>query len=218
MNTIGERVRAEREAQGKSRKELSRQAGGMSETALSDLELGYTKKGASLYSIAKALGVRVEWLEHGRGPKSDQTATDADWKDITGYQQQVGAGAGTEVQEYADTHALKFRVNSLRRKGLLNRRLAVYYASGDSMEPRIHNGDALLFDQDDTVPVHNGIYIVRWRGEEYVKRIKLADDIVLVESDNPSGDHSWGRAKRLDNPREPVAIVGRVRWIGSWED
>ena len=143
--------------------------------------------------------------------------TSPDWADVVGYQQSVGAGAGTEAQEYTETHSLKFRANSLRRKGLLNRKLAVYYAKGDSMEPRIRTGDAILFDQDDTTPVHDGIFVVRWRGEEFVKRAKIADDLVLFESDNPAGDHVWGRPKMKDNPREPIEIIGRVRWIGSWE-
>src|SRR5690606_425522 len=143
--------------------------------------------------IAKALGVRTEWLETGRGPKAPTIQPDSDWQDVIGYAQSVGAGAGTEVQEYAETHALKFKATSLRRKGLLNRRLAVYYAKGDSMEPRIRTGDAILFDQDDTTPHHDAIYVVRWRGEEFVKRAKVVDDLVLFESDNPAGDHTWGR-------------------------
>lgn len=193
-------------------------AAGIKYPTLAGIENNDQAGTTQLVGIARALDVSATWLQTGKGPMEHVTSADQDWKEITGYAQNVGAGAGTEVQEYSETHTLKFRFNSLRRKGLLNHRLAVYYASGDSMEPRIHSGDALLFDQDDIAPVHNGIYIVRWRGEEYVKRIKLADDIVLVESDNPSGDHSWGRAKRLDNPREPVTVVGRVRWIGSWED
>lgn len=42
----------------------------MSATALSDLELGYTKQGLSLHKLAQALEVRTEWLETGRGPKA----------------------------------------------------------------------------------------------------------------------------------------------------
>jgi len=140
------------------------------------------------------------------------------YEDVPAYTQGVGLGSGTEVQEYAETHSLKFRATSLRRKGLLNRRLSVYYGKGDSMEPRIKDGDAILFDEDDTRPVHGAIFVVEWRGEIYAKRIQMIDDLVLVASDNPNGDHHWNRPKRMDNPREPVRIIGRVRWIGSWEE
>ncbi|TAA42167.1 helix-turn-helix transcriptional regulator [Pseudoxanthomonas winnipegensis] len=215
--TVGERIRQARDKMGLKRPALAEKAK-IPYSTLAGIENNDQSGTTQLPQIASALGVSVHWLQTGKGSMVADESGDPDWKDVLGYAQAVGAGAGTEVQEYAETHALKFRANSLRRKGLLNRRLAVYYASGDSMEPRIHSGDALLFDQDDVQPVHNGLYIVTWRGEQYVKRIKMADDIVLVESDNPRGDHNWGRPKRLDNKREPVSIVGRVRWIGSWED
>lgn len=145
-------------------------------------------------------------------------ANDPSYEDVLAYAQAAGLGAGTEAQEYAETHALKFKTSSLRKQGLLGRRLAVYYGKGDSMEPRIKSGDAILFDESDTRPVDGGIYVVSWRGEVYAKRIEIVDDLVLVKSDNPNGDHHWKKPKRLDNPREPIEILGRVRWIGSWED
>lgn len=194
------------------------EASGVKYPTLAGIENNDQGATTQLPAIADALGVSIRWLQTGKGPMDVQEPPADGWKDIVGYAQSVGAGAGTEVQEYAETHALKFKATSLRRKGLLNRRLAVYYAKGDSMEPRIHTGDAVLFDQDDTSPVHHGIYIVRWRGEEYVKRAKVVDDLVLFESDNPTGDHTWGRPKRLDNARDPIEVIGRVRWIGSWED
>lgn len=147
-------------------------------------------------------------------------ANDPSYEDILAYAQAAGLGAGTEAQEYAETetHALKFKTSSLRKQGLLGRRLAVYYGKGDSMEPRIKTGDAILFDESDTRPVDGGIYVVSWRGEVYAKRLEIVDDLVLVKSDNPGGDHHWKKPKRLDNPREPIQILGRVRWIGSWEE
>ncbi|RNK59634.1 S24 family peptidase, partial [Xanthomonas vasicola] len=77
-----------------------------------------------------------------------------DWADITGYSQAVGLGAGgTEAVEYAETHSLKFKKTSLRRRGILNHPLAVYYGRGDSMEPTINDGDEIIFDTSDTRPV-----------------------------------------------------------------
>lgn len=215
--TIGDRIKLARERRGMSRPQLA-EAAGIKYPTLAGIENNDQGATTRLRSIAEALGVSVRWLETGKGPMEPSDSSAEGWKDVVGYVQHVGAGAGTEAQEYAETHSLKFKTNSLRRKGLLNRQLAVYYAKGDSMEPRIHSGDAVLFDQDDTTPVHNAIYVVRWRGEVYVKRAKVVEDLVLFESDNPSGDHTWGRPKRMDSRRDPVEIVGRVRWIGSWED
>lgn len=199
------------------RTELS-EAADIKYPTLSGLENGDQHESTKLPAIAKALGVSPHWLQTGKGRMDASESNDDAWKDVVGFAQSVGAGAGTEAQEYAETHALKFKANSLRRKGLLNSRLAVYYAKGDSMEPRIRTGDAILFNQDETTPAHDTIFIVRWRGEEYVKRCKLVDDLALFESDNPNGDHAWGRPKRMDSARDPIEIIGRVRWIGSWED
>lgn len=173
----------------------------------------------TLVVFCRALGVddteiRTDLPEQRLMPGA---ANDPDYDDVPAYAQAVGLGAGTEADEYAETHALKFKTSSLRKQGLLNRQLAVYYGKGDSMEPRIKTGDAILFDQTDTRPVDGEIFIVSWRGEIYAKRIEIVDDLVLVKSDNPHGDHHWRKPKRLDNPREPIEILGRVRWIGSWE-
>lgn len=140
-----------------------------------------------------------------------------DWEDVRGYSQAVGLGRGAEAQEYAETHALKFKASSLARKQLRADRLAVMYGDGDSMEPRIRQGDAILFDTSDTHVLDGAVYVVSWNGEIYVKRAELIDDTVFFRADNPAGDHSWGKPKRMDSPRAPIEILGRVRWIGSWE-
>ncbi len=76
MTTIGQRVRAEREERKWTRAGLAELAG-ISPTALSDLELGYTQKGLSIHKIAEALGVSVDWLETGRGKKQRDAASQA---------------------------------------------------------------------------------------------------------------------------------------------
>lgn len=222
METIGTRIRAEREAQGVSRAELARSAG-IAPTTLSDLELGLSKSTTALHKIARRLGLRPEWLETGRGAKEPTNdPTESDWADINGYAQAIGLGGGPEAQEYAETHKLKFRAESLARKRLRPNNLAVMYGKGDSMEPRIHSGDAILFDTSDTTPRDGQMYVVMVDGggaakEYHVKRCEVIDDLVFFKADNPRGDHNWRKPKRLDSPRHPIQIIGRVRWIGSWE-
>jgi len=223
MDTIGTRIRAEREAQGVSRAELARSAG-IASTTLSDLELGSSKSTTALHKIARRLGVRAEWLETGRGSKEPTNEpTDGDWADIQGYAQAMGLGGGPEAQEYAETHKLKFRAESLARKRLRPNALAVMYGRGDSMEPRIQSGDAILFDTSDTRPRDGHMYVVMvdsgGAAKEYqVKRCEVIDDLVFFKADNPRGDHNWKKPKRMDSPRHPIEIIGRVRWIGSWEE
>lgn len=225
METIGTRVRQEREAQGIDRSELAKRTG-IGYSTLSELERGGMQTTTKLHLIADALNVSIRWLETGKGPKSPfaaHTQPDSDWADIQGYAQAMGLGGGPEAQEYAETHKLKFRADSLARKRLRPNALAVMYGKGDSMEPRIHTGDAVLFDTTDTRPRDGHMYVVMVDGggaaKEYqVKRCEVIDDLVFFKSDNPRGDHNWKKPKRMDSPRHPIEIIGRVRWIGSWEE
>ena len=144
-----------------------------------------------------------------------------EWDNVLGYAQAAGLGNGPEAQEYAETHKLKFRADSLARKRLRADKLAVMYGTGDSMLPRIHTGDAILFDISDTRPVDGALYVIQVHGvagrEYQVKRAMLIDDVVYFVADNPAGDHSWKKPKRMDAKRGQIEIIGRVRWIGSWE-
>lgn len=170
--------------------------------------------------LCKFLRINREWLLHGKGPIEGPAENNGDegWMDVLGYAQAVGLGKGAEAQEYAETHSLKFRAASLARKRLKPAGLAVMYGQGDSMEPRIRQGDAILFDTTDTRPIDGACYVVQWKGEVYVKRAEIIEDSVFFRADNPAGDHNWRKPKRMDAKRDPVQILGRVRWIGSWED
>lgn len=223
MVTIGDRIRAEREAQGVDRKDLAKSAG-IAYSTLADLEAGRSKSTTALHKIARRLGLRIEWLEYGKGPKraAPAPAADVEWADVQGFAQAVGLGTGPEAQEYAETHRLKFRADSLARKRLDPSKLAVMYGAGDSMLPRILPGDAILFDTSDTRPRDGHLYVilvpgVGAAGEYQVKRCEILDDVVYFRADNPEGDHEWRKARRMDHMHHPITIVGRVRWIGSWE-
>lgn len=159
-----------------------------------------------------------EQLLVGTVPKEE------DWRDVHGYAQAAGLGAaGAEATEYAESHKLKFKASSLRRKGLQPGNLAVFYGSGDSMLPRIHPGDAILFDTSDTRPRDGVLFVIQVPSaanpDYQVKRALLLDDAVFFAADNPSGDHEWTKPRKMEGKRgEQIKIIGRVRWIGSWED
>lgn len=175
-------------------------------------------------TIAKLCGVLKisrAWLVDGKGDMEAVTPDD-DWADVVGYSQAVGLGtSGPEAQEYAETHKLHFRRESLRRKHLNPKDLSVMYGKGDSMEPRIQSGDAIMFDTTDTAPKNGGVYVILTDGaaaDEYnVKRCKIGrDKRVMFVADNPDGDHDWKEPRWKDDPASPIKIIGRVRWVGGW--
>lgn len=69
MNTIGDRVRHEREIQGISRKDFAKQTG-IGYSTIAELERGGMKTSTQLRVMADALQVNLRWLETGKGPKA----------------------------------------------------------------------------------------------------------------------------------------------------
>ena len=196
---------------------------GTSKQYVSQLEKGRNKDPNPKFieGWARHFGVRMEWITSGKQPKQaampELTPDEDGWTPILGYAQAAGLGGGKEADEWAETHKLKFRRDSLSRKRLNAGNLRAMYGSGDSMEPTIHSGDAILFDMSDTTPRNRMIYVLLTDGavnEEYnVKRAIVSKGEVTFVADNPYGDHDWKEPRPYDRS---IKVVGRVRWIGRW--
>jgi len=178
----------------------------------------------TLKVFAAALGIEDTDIRNDLPEQqySSPAPSDDAWDDIVGYSQAAGLGAGAEAAEYAETHSLKFKKTSLRRRGIYGRDLAVYYGKGDSMEPTIKDGDAILFDTSDTRVSDGLLYVIQVDGmarpEYFVKRAMVLDTGVYFQSDNPHGDHQWRKPKPMVSKRHPITVIGRVHWIGGWAD
>lgn len=83
METIGDRIRKERTAQGLARKDLAKDAG-VSYTALSDLELGNSANTTALHRIATRLGKSVTYLETGKDDRigGSESAVDTELQSL----------------------------------------------------------------------------------------------------------------------------------------
>jgi len=218
--SIGERLRKLR---GQMTQPEFAKIAGSSKQHVSRIEKGLIKEPSPAWLAAWAshFKVRLEWLTTGQEPKEAATvpppSEDTDWADVTGYSQAAGLGSGPEAQEWAETHKLKFRRDSLSRKRLSPQHLAVMYGAGDSMWPTIKEGDAILFDTTDTVPKNKGVYVILIPGagaEEYmVKRALVSKGVTTFVSDNLDGDHDWKEPRPMD---DGIKVVGRVRWTGGW--
>lgn len=145
------------------------------------------------------------------------SASEGGWEDIRGVRQAAALGDGSFVDEYAETHKLKFRTSSLRKQGLREDRLVVYYGDGESMEPRIRHGDALLFDTGDKRPVDGAIYLFSSPDTGLtVKRLVDYGGRWFLEADNKHA-RNWSKPVPMDGERHHYTIEGKLRWIGSWE-
>lgn len=182
---------------------------------------GISKDGSLL--AQQVFGCNANWLVTGDGMPYSTVREDpatygdrAEWEEILGMNVKAALGDGSVAEEYAETHRLKFRAESLRRKRLSPDRLAVIYGKGDSMLPTIKDGDALLVDTSDRTPKDGKIYVITYGGDLLAKRLIDLGGRWFIDSDNKA-DPKWSKPKPLDGTKG-VEIHGRVRWIGSWED
>lgn len=175
-----------------------------------------------LAAIGKAAGVRLEWLATGEGPKlldgeepHAQACADSVWEAfdlVPLYEVMVSAGPGVVVEGERIDAQLAFRKDWLRRLGLQTRQLALVRADGDSMQPTINDGDALLIDTSKRHLTDGHIYVMRINDELRAKRLqRLVDGSVRVSSDNAIYTDEVIDASDLDQ----LHILGRVVWKGG---
>ena len=64
--------------------------------------------------------------------------------------------------------------------------------------------------------IDDRIYFIRHDHHYFVKRLQKHGDLTLILSDNRD-DPQW-RKPLLVKDSDDFEVLGRVRWIGSWED
>lgn len=191
---------------------------GLSQSAISQYLGGRLKFGyGAVLKFAQFFGVPPREIQPNLDALPEQTKREAsEWDQVLAYSQAVGLGSGREADEYAEVNKLLFRHSSLSRKHLHASSCRVMFGKGDSMEPTITDGDAILFDASDTTPRNRMVYVLLVdgvAGEEYnVKRCRVSKGEVFFVADNPDGDHDWKEPR----PAVGIKVIGRVRWTGGW--
>lgn len=105
----------------------------------------------------------------------------------------LSAGSGREhrdVQveiEFVKSQPQAFRADWIRKMRLKPSKLAVMHVTGDSMEDRLHEGDAVVIDTSQTEIVDGKVYALWYDGGERVKRLyRLPGGGLVIRSDNES--------------------------------
>jgi len=115
------------------------------------------------------------------------------------------AGAGGLVEDDRNGGEERIDPRVVARLGVSPATLTMITAHGDSMEPLIHDGDALFVDMADRrLSSRPGIFVIRLDGTLLVKRVARIGLEVQVTSDNP--DTPAIAPVRADR----VAVIGRV--------
>lgn len=209
-----------REIDGRDNRSAFARAVGVKPSAISQIEDGQTKtlRGKTLTGYCRASGFNAEWLADGKGPREPNRVRDqgADYIAVPVRNGKASAGHARPSSDVAEIGSILFRPRSMAKKGISPQHAEVWYVSGASMFPRLREGDAVMFDSADTSVLDGKLYVIDWGGSIYVKRLyRELDGHVRVVSDNPAPEFR----DRLVQPEDPgFKVLGRVRWIGSWED
>lgn len=209
---------------------------GVSQTTIFKLCAGKSKETRKLLAIADALGVSPKWLQSGEGPMtvavetrgffvsvnpspqigtpiiewdSPEDLPEGEFVIVPRFDIHVACGNGHVVyDEMPMEQGAAFRSDWVKREGLYLRNLATVRATGDSMEPSIYAGDALLVDRAQTHVQDGRVFLLRFGDEVRVKRLfKRADGGVRIVSDN-AGKYPEEVVTAAE--MEHIEIIGRV--------
>jgi len=127
----------------------------------------------------------------------------------------LAAGDGIENDVEDQTGVIQFRQSFLRSVGAAGGKARVVYAKGDSMEPVINDGAALLVVPNENLTIRDlasgGVYAINYGGKMIVKTVardKLTQRWVARSFNADYPDIP------LENG-QPVRVLGQVVWAGS---
>jgi phage repressor protein C with HTH and peptisase S24 domain len=172
---------------------------------------------ARLEQIARVLKVEVDWLATGmgavEGEPPDLTLDPEAFVRIPALEPPARAGRGKAVE----TVLPAAEPYQFRRSWILDHlqvdpeALRVMRIEGDSMQPTLQEGDAVLVNTARRQPSPPGIFILFDGMALVAKRLELTGDAsqprVRVRSDNPAYE-------TYERPLDAISIIGRVRWFG----
>ncbi|MGE4193398.1 MAG: S24 family peptidase [Pseudodesulfovibrio sp.] len=172
-----------------------------------------------LILASEDFSVSLDWLYYGHGsmsrgePKKDTRvcADEAELVMVPMVQARLAAGSGSFETSGEVNGRYAFRNAFLSRRGNPSQ-MVLMRVSGDSMEPKIEDGDTVLIDQSRKEPTPGRVYAVGVEDMVYLKMLDTLPGKMLLKSYNPDyppievdtrGDHADG-----------VRIIGHVVWVG----
>lgn len=126
---------------------------------------------------------------------------------------EASMGYGVAIYNESKTGVYSISRQLVNDLGVNKESAEIIFGRGNSMEPTILGGDALLIDKSKTDVSDGKIYCIRYEGQLLTKRLqKLSRSKVKIISDNKDYD-----AITIDFEKEidvDFEIIGEVRWSG----
>ena len=180
---------------------------------------------SNLIKIAETTGTDLLWLATGVGDADSQPQQNKNEINLlkefenvamlSSYEA-VRVSAGFGSFNYGVTAAdgeEPYSEHLLKVLGVKPKCAGVFWASGNSMEPTISNGDQLLVDFARKEPISSGkIYLVQNGASVWVKRVKMLWDSIELISDNAA---EFEPIRIPHTEAENLQIIGQVVHIGK---
>lgn len=126
---------------------------------------------------------------------------------------ELAAGAGGEVYQERHGPKLRFSKSTLKRCNVEPENAACVKVNGNSMEPRLYDGDVVGVDLGDKKIVDGKIYAINHDGLLRVKRLYLVGGGgVRINSFN---DLEHPDEKVSAEERRTINVIGRIFWSSS---
>ncbi len=123
----------------------------------------------------------------------------------------LSAGGGSfETADKIEGH-YAFRNDFLKARGN-PKNMTLFRVDGDSMEPRVSDGDIALIDQGQTFPRAGKIYAIRLEDVIYLKILNTQPGKLILSSYNPA--YAPIEFDTKEDMIECFSIIGRAIWIG----
>lgn len=221
MTEFARKIRHVREALGLSRRAFGEQLG-VPEGKIQKIEVGDQRADHEFLSLlGKTTGVDVNWLldssvselpEHFPEVANDNSgeaykiSAEEDFVYVPRYDVAVSAGNGAHVSDENVVAHYAFSKGWLIRRNLNPQHLAVVRVAGDSMEPKLSNGDLAVIDTNQTELRDGVTYVFRVSNDLLIKRLQvLPKHQVNLCSHNPEYSPIT-----FDLAEGEVASIGRV--------
>jgi len=163
--------------------------------------------------LAIAADKPLDWVATGKESSTQprRTTPTSDKVEIPILDIEVSAGHGATNGVEQSKGTLAFQRQYLASRRLTAKDLRVVYAKGDSMEPEIQDGAAMLVNTADTRLDEGCIYVINLNDHLFAKRIQRGIDgsIRLI-----SANKEYSPMEVKPNQLQDLHVQGRVVWSG----
>lgn len=209
MTEIKERILQIRQREKLTRKAFAARVG-VKEGKVQAIETGAQRVDhETLAAISDCFEVSANWLLKGGIDEESDSNPASSFVQIPRYTVSASAGnSGSFISEPMDITYYAFSLQWIKRRGLDPKELQIIEVKGDSMEPKLWDGDLILIDRTQNEPRDGRAFVVRVWDEFVVKKVQItgqsAISLISANSEYPP------RELKLPLDDRDFQIIGQV--------